>query len=138
MRLGALISLLLLVPCFWQQRIQAGDLSSHIYNAWLAQQIEQGNAPGLSIVHQWTNILFDLILSGLFQKFGAEAAQRIAVSGAVLIFFWGAFALIRAVNGRPPWFLTPCLAMLAYGSTFHSGLFNFYLSAVLGLWAMAL
>ena len=34
------LSVLLLSPCYWQPRLQAGDLSSHIYNAWLAQLIE--------------------------------------------------------------------------------------------------
>jgi len=135
---GVLVSLLVLVPCFWQSRIQAGDLSSHIYNSWLAQQIAEGNAPGLFIARQSSNVLFDLILSGLFKFCGAQAAQHIAVSAAVLIFFWGSFALIHVVNGRPPWFLAPCLAMLAYGWTFQSGLFNFYLSAGLGLWSIAL
>ena len=71
-----LASLLLLVPCYWQSRLQLGDLSSHIYNAWLAQLIESGRAPGLAIVPQTTNVLFDLILSGLFKSLGAEAAQR--------------------------------------------------------------
>ena len=46
-----LISLLVLAPCFWQQRIQAGDLSSHLYNGWLALLIERGQAPGL----RWRN-----------------------------------------------------------------------------------
>jgi hypothetical protein len=31
------VSLGLLLPCYWQPRIQAGDLSSHIYNAWLTE-----------------------------------------------------------------------------------------------------
>src|ERR1039457_1327506 len=75
-----LASVLLLVPCYWQSRLQLGDLSSHIYNAWLAQLIESGRAPGLAIVHQTTNVLFDLILSGLFNTLGADAAQRISVS----------------------------------------------------------
>ena len=35
------ISLLLLIPCFWQPLIIAGDLDSHVYNAWLARQIER-------------------------------------------------------------------------------------------------
>src|ERR1039458_5708780 len=87
-------SLLVLVPCCWQSRLQLGDLSSHIYNAWLAQLIESGQAPGLVIVPQTTNVLFDLILSGLFNTLGAEAAQRISVSLAVLTFVWGAFAFV--------------------------------------------
>jgi len=133
----ALISAALLVPCFWQ-RIQAGDLGSHIYNAWLARQVESGNAPGLTIAPMWTNVLFDLILSGLYNRFGAEAAQRIAVPLCVLIFFWGAFALACAATRSRPWFMLPSLAMLAYGWTFHMGFFNFYLALGLSLWAMAL
>src|ERR1700730_16937375 len=133
-----LLSAILLIPCFWQRRIQAGDLSSHIYNAWLAQQIDLGRAPDLTVAPVTTNVLFDLILSGLFRTFGAEAAQRIAVSLMVLIFFWGAFAFASAISNAPPWFLVPCLAMLTYGWVFHMGFFNFYLAAGLSLWALTL
>lgn len=133
-----MLSLLLLIPIFWQRRIQAGDLSSHIYNSWLAQQIDLGKAPGLTIVPTNTNMLFDLILSGLFRSFGAEAAQRIAVSLVVWIFFWGAFAFISASSKATPWFLIPCLAMLTYGWVFYMGFFNFYLAAGLSLWALVL
>src|SRR4029077_7091210 len=86
----AALSAILLIPCFWQRRIQAGDLSSHIYNSSLAQAIDLGRAPGLTIAPVTTNVLFDLILSGLFRAFGAEAGQRIAVSLGVWIFFLGA------------------------------------------------
>jgi hypothetical protein len=131
-------SVLLLVPCCWQSRLQLGDLSSHIYNAWLAQLIESGRAPGLAIVPQTTNVLFDLMLSGLFKAFGAEAAQRISVSLAVLTFVWGAFAFVSVVAGRRAWGLMPAIAMLTYGWVLHMGLFNFYLSLGLCFWALAL
>jgi hypothetical protein len=133
----AVLSLLLLLPVYWQPRIQAGDLSSHIYNAWLAQLIETGRAQGLVIVTQSTNILFDLMLSALFRLMGAEAAQRISVSVAVLVFLWGAFRFVSVVGGRPAWHLLPCISMLAYGWVFHMGFFNFYLSMGLCLWALA-
>jgi hypothetical protein len=136
------VSILVLVPCFWQPRIQAGDLSSHLYNAWLAKLIEGGQAPGLSLARQSNNILFDLLLSGLLRAFGPGPAQRIAVSLAVLIFFWGAFAYIWSCSRRrprtAPWHLAPSLAMLAYGWVFHMGLFNFYISLGLCLGALAL
>lgn len=134
----AAVSLLLLVPCYWQPRVQAGDLSSHIYNSWLAQLIESGRTEGLVIVSQTTNILFDLMLSGLFKWFGPELAQRISVSIAVLVFVWGAFAFVSAVSHRRPWHLLACIAMLAYGWVFHMGFFNFYLSLGLSFWALAL
>ena len=133
-----LASVLLLVPCYWHSRLQLGDLSSHIYNAWLAQLIESGRAPGLVIVPQTTNVLFDLMLSGLFKTLGAEAAQRISVSLAVLAFVWGAFAFVSVVAGRRAWSLVPAIAMLAYGWVLHMGLFDFYLSLGLCFWALAL
>ncbi len=136
-KLYVLASAALLVPCFWQTRLQAGDLGSHIYNAWLAELIRQGRAPGLSIVPQTTNVLFDLLLSGLFRTVGSAAAQRIAVSLAVLVFVWGAFAFVAAA-ARREWAMLPVIAMLAYGWVFHMGFFNFYLSLGLCFWALAL
>jgi hypothetical protein len=133
-----LASVLLLLPCYWQERLQAGDLSSHIYNAWLAQLIRNGAAPGLVLVPQSTNVLFDLVLSALFRLFGPEAAQRLAVSGVVLIFTWGAFGFASALAGRRVWNFLPVLAMMAYGWVFHMGFFNFYLSLGLCFWALAL
>jgi hypothetical protein len=117
--------------------VQGGDLSSHIYNSWFTQFIETGRAQGLAIVSQTTNILFDFMLGGLFRVVGAEAAQRISVSIAVLVFVWGAFRFTSVVGGRPAWHLLPCIAMLAYGWVFHMGFFNFYLSMGLCLWVLA-
>ncbi len=133
-----LASILVLLPCFWQTRIQAGDLSSHIYNSWLAQLAEAGKLPGLIVAPQVTNVLFDQILSGLFRALGPDLAQRIAVSLAVLVFVWGAFAFVSASAGRPAWNVLPCIAMLAYGWVFHMGFFDFYLGLGLSFWGLAL
>ncbi len=135
--LTSLVSALVLVPCFWLPRIHAGDLSSHLYNAWLALLVREGRVEGLAVTGQWTNVLFDLLLRRLMQLGGPRLAERAAVAVAVLIFFWGAFALVAAVSRRRPWSLAPCLAGLAYGWTFHMGLFNFYLALGLSLWALA-
>jgi len=135
---GAVVSAVLVLPCFWQSRIQAGDLGSHAYNAWLANLIERGQVPGLYIAHQWTNTLFDLFLAFLLPRLGLEAAQSIAVSVAVLVLAWGAFSLVCAAAHRQPWFLMPVIAMLAYGWVFHMGFFNYYLSVGLSLGAIGL
>lgn len=132
------VSAALVVPCYWQSRIQASDLSSHVYNAWLLEEIKAGRAEGLTVKYQWTNVLFDVVLSTLREAVGLEWAQRISVSGVVLIFAWGAFALIYAVADRRAWLMMPCIAILAYGWVFHMGFFNFYLSTGLSLWALAL
>jgi hypothetical protein len=133
-----LTSAALLIPCFWHKRIEAGDLGSHVYNAWLAQLIEKGQAPGLYFARQWNNVLFDWLLLKIGNLFGLAAAQRIVVPLCVLVFFWGSFALLAAVTRRAPWFLVPCLAMLAYGWTFNIGFFNYYLSLGLGFFVLAM
>ena len=136
--LMGVISALVVIPCYWHRRVAAGDLASHTYNAWLAQLIRQGHAPGLYTVHQWNNVLVDLALLHLGGILGFVAAEKIVSSLCVLIFFWGAFAFITAATLRPPWFLVPLLAMISYGYTFYMGFMNFYLSLGLGLFSAAL
>jgi hypothetical protein len=132
-----LSSIGLILPCFWLPRLEAGDLSSHIYNAWLAQLIANGKAPGLRIEPQWTNVLFDLGLSALW-PLGPALAAKIAAAAAILIFVWGAFAFARAASAREPWFLLPVFSILSYGWVFQMGLFNFYVALGLCLWVIAL
>jgi hypothetical protein len=134
----AAISVVLLLPCFWHKRIEAGDLASHTYNAWLAQLIARRDAPGLYLVRQWNNVLVDVALAKLGNTVGFVAAEKIVVSACVLIFFWGAFAFIAAATHRPPWVLVPAIAMIAYGWTFQMGFMNYYLSLGFGFLAAAL
>lgn len=133
-----IISAAVLTPCFWHRRLEAGDLGSHLYNAWLVQLIKRGQIPGLWIAPRWDNVLFDYLLSGFARFFGLAAAEKIAVSLAVLIFFWGVFVLIGAATRRAPWLLIPVIAMVTYGWTFQTGLFNYYLSLGLSFWALAI
>src|SRR5882724_2501025 len=133
-----LISVLLLVPCFWHSRIQAGDLGSHVYNAWLAQLIEHHQISGLTIASQWNNILFDVLLLHVANLAGFAAAEKIVVSFAVLVFFWGSFSFLTEASGNPPWKLTPFLFVLAYGFVFHMGFMNYYLSIGFAFLALAL
>jgi hypothetical protein len=133
-----LISAVVLIPCFWHSRIQAGDLSSHLYNAWLTELIGQGKAPGLALVPQRTNVLFDWIIAGLIKQLGVAAAEHIAVPLVVLVFFWGAFAMVSSISGNRPWYILTFLAMLSYGWVFHMGFMNYYLALGLCFWAIAL
>lgn len=132
-----LTSILLLIPCFWLPRIHAGDLSSHVYNAWLEGELKAGRAPGLYLANQWTNVVFDEMLACLLRLTGADWAQRISVALCVLVFFWGLFAWIRAQSGDA-WTISPALMMLTYGRIFHMGFFNFYLALGLAFFAFTL
>jgi hypothetical protein len=132
------VSACVLIPCFWQSRIQAGDLGSHIYSAALGSLAREGKLSGIEVIPQWTNVLFDLLLARLLAVFGASLAQQLAVSAAVLVFFWGAFSLLSATaGGRRPWHLAPVIAMLAFGWVFHAGFFNFYIGLGFGFAALA-
>ena len=133
-----IISVLLLAPCFWHRRIAAGDLASHTYNAWLAHLVHQGKAPGLSLVWRWDNVLTDIVLENLGALLGFIVAERIVVAISVLLFFWGAFALISAATARAPWSLIPAIAMVTYGWTFYAGFLNFYLSLGLAFFGAAM
>ena len=116
----------------------SGDRPSHVYNAWLAQLIERGEAPGLRLAPMTTNILYDTLLSAFAHFAGLRVAEKIVTSIFVLLFFWGMFSLAGALSGSLPWRLVPLVAMLCYGWTFTIGLMNFYGSIALGSLGVAL
>jgi hypothetical protein len=132
------ISAAVLAPIFWHRNIAAGDLGSHLYNAWLAQLIRHGYAPGLWLAQRWNNVLFDYLLVGIGRFVSLHAAEKIAVSLAVLIFFWGAFAFVWAATRRAPWLLSPAIAMFSYGYSFEMGFLNFYISLGLAFFGVAI
>jgi hypothetical protein len=132
------ISAVLLIPCFWHRHIESGDLASHTYNAWLVHLVKEGRAPGLWVKHIWNNVLFDWMLSGFTSIFGFGLGEKIAVSLAVLVLFWGVFAFVSAISRAAPWTLVPTMAMVAYGWTFQIGLFNYYLSIGLSFLALSI
>jgi hypothetical protein len=133
-----IVSVLIGLPCIWQQHIQAGDLSSHLYNAWLVNQVSAGHLPGLYVAPQFTNVLFDHLLSLLLRTGSVVFAERVAVLLAVQVFFWGCFRLASVTAQRSAWTVAPFLAMAAYGAVFRLGFFNFYLSVGICAWAIAL
>lgn len=122
------VSATLLAPCFWHKALVAGDLGSHLYNAWLVQLAKSGQAPGLWISTQWTNVLFDWMLESFASFLPIHLAGRAAVYITVLTFFWGAFSFVSVAKGRPAWVIAPLLGMVAFGWTFQIGFFNYYLS----------
>src|ERR1700726_3770025 len=132
------VSAVVVIPCFWHRHIEAGDLPSRTFNAWLATLVQQGRAPGLYLATQWYNVLFDVLLLYSAKVFGFAVGPKIVVAISVLISFWGVFSFVAAASERPPWLLTPCIAMLAYGYTFNMGFFNYYLSIGLACFGLAI
>lgn len=126
------VSAAVLAPCWWNERIEAGDVSSHTYNAWLANHLAQLH--GLWLARQSTNMLYDVLLANACRWFGYATGERVAVSVVALLGFWGMFALTGTRGWR--WYLAPVIAMLTYSWTFHMGLMNYCLAE--GLSALAL
>src|ERR1700719_2556611 len=91
-------SAIVIIPCFWHRHIEAGDLPSHTFNAWLATLVQQGRAPGLYFAPRWHNILFDLLLLYSAKLFGFAVCPKIVVAISVLIFFWGVFSFVAAAS----------------------------------------
>src|SRR5258705_12516113 len=86
------ISAAALIPCFWHKHIEAGDLGSHVYNAWLAELVQRGELSGLRIVPQWNNVAFDLFLCAFRKIVICLWYESLAASLFESIFFWGVFA----------------------------------------------
>jgi hypothetical protein len=135
--LPIVISVGLVVPCFWQPMVSSVDLQSHLYNAWLTELIRSGSIHGLWIGHQSTNFLVDIMLFWLLKGLGISVAERVTTTALVLVFFWGAFRFISAVQSKSAYWLAPWLAVLSYGFVFQSGLLNYYLSCGIVLWLFA-
>jgi hypothetical protein len=131
------ISAALLVPCFWHKPLLTGDLGSHVYNAWLVQLTKGGQAPGLWISAQWTNVLFDWILGGFASVLPIRFAGKLAASFAAMLFFWATFSFTSVASKRLAWGITPLLTITTFGWTFQKGLFNFYLSLGLAFAGLA-
>ncbi len=94
--------------------------------------------PGLWLAPRWNNVLFDYLLLGLGRFVSLHVAEKIAVSLAVLIFFWGAFAFVCAATKRAPWLLCPVIAIFGYGYSFQMGFLNFYISLGLAFFGIAI
>lgn len=120
------------VPYFW-----AGDLHSHIYNAWLSLLIERGALPGLSIADIWTNRLLDEPIAQLLRVLSPRKVEAVVLVALAQLFLWSAFLFVRALSGKPSWEWLPILVMLALGGAFHTGTVNWYASASLSLLATA-
>jgi hypothetical protein len=138
-----LISGAVTIPCFWHRHLEAGDVPSHLYNAWLGDLVAKGKAPGLQLASQSNNVLFDIALSAMGRLFGWLAAEKVVVATAVLVFFWGVYRFVSVFSREAnsdvmPWFAMPCIAVFAYGWTFEMGFMNYYISLGLAFFALSL
>jgi hypothetical protein len=123
----------LLVPVVWTDRVQAIDMASHTYGAWLTWLVREGGVSGLEIVPAGTNVLVDLILAGLGGSIGWVWAERIVACFVLLVFVAGVGAWIRAATGsRVVWPVAPLLLVAAHGTVTQTGLMSYLLALGFG------
>ena len=115
--------LLLLVPAMLLPA--SGDMPSHLYNAWLTHQVENG-LQGFTLTTQFTNVATDLLLYWLFLM-GPQFAVAAVNVLAVLVFFLGGVMFIRSYAASLPWQCLVLLAMFAYGVMYWLGFTNYML-----------
>jgi len=132
----SLLSTLLGIPCLWHRRIEAGDLaSSCVTTCGSRSSLKRAGAGALpgEPLGQRSIRLHTVAPSEFSWVFHRGENCRICLR---VDFLLGRFCVRRRADDRLPWFLTPCIAMLAYGYSFTMGFMNYYLS--LGLACSAL
>jgi len=136
----ALVGLQIL-PFWVVANVPTTDGPSHVYNAWILR--EHGNAVDHPLLSQYYQIdrtplpnwLSHAALALLMELFAPATAEKILVSGYVVLFLAGARSLAGAVDPDRSW-----LALLAFplvfNRAFQLGFYNFCLS--LGFFLLAL
>lgn len=138
---GVLVVLHLL-PFWVVANVPTTDGPSHVYNAWILERlaIPPGD-PQLAPFYQidWRplpNWIGHATLALLLPVFSPATAEKILVSGSVVLFLLGARSLAGAVDPERRW-LAFLAFPLVFNQTFQLGLFNFGFSLGFFLFAVA-
>jgi hypothetical protein len=120
-------------PCLLLPFPQLGDLHTHLYNGWLAGQLDSPNTPAaltgcFYLVPMWTNTLLDRLLTLSVPLLGPAASARAAALLTVCCFFLSVFLWQRVTLGRWPLVFAPLLLALTYGWLLRAGFLNYLLA----------
>jgi hypothetical protein len=140
-RLFFALALLYVLP-FWTVRyVPTVDGPCHTYNAWILRQL--GNVEEYPRFHEfyeinwrpWPNWISQGTMALLMFAVPPLAAEKLLVSGYVLLFLGGAWYLVGSVRPGERW-----LAFLAFPFTYHQlfqfGFYNFAMSVAFFLFAL--
>lgn len=140
-RLFFTLAVLYLLPVWTVRYLPTTDGPCHTYNAWVFQQLWSGEASPVIREHYEMNVqpfpnwTGQAAMAALLFAMPPLVAEKVLVSGALLLFLGGAWALAGAVRPDVRW---PALLAFpfAYNLLFQYGFYNFYLS--LGLYLVVL
>jgi hypothetical protein len=123
------------VPIWCAGHFPSQDGPSHLDTAHVLLRYHDAGTPAFAQLYELRvklgpNILLSLVLAGLMVVFDPSVAERLLVSGYVLLFALSFRAAIRAVAPESRWMATFALP-LAYNAPLHMGFYSFSLSVAL-------
>lgn len=136
------LALVYLVPIWAVDYLPTTDGPAHTYNAWVLRQVGSVNHPWLDRYYEvdarpLPNWLGHAVMAGLMSAVPPRTAEKLLVSGYILLFLAGARYLAASVDPARGW-----LAFLAFplvcNKLFQMGFYNFCLGLALFLFAVGL
>ncbi|HYO15308.1 MAG TPA: hypothetical protein VE685_19090 [Thermoanaerobaculia bacterium] len=140
-RLFFALAVLYLLPVWTVRYLPTTDGPCHTYNAWVFHQLWSGEASPVIREHYEMNVrpfpnwTGQAVMAVLLFAMPPLVAEKVLVSGSLLLFLGGAWALAGAVRPDVRW---PALLAFpfAYNLIFQFGFYNFNLS--LGIYLVVL
>lgn len=136
------LALVYLIPIWAVDYLPTTDGPAHTYNAWVLRQVGSGGHPWLDRYYEvdarpLPNWLGHAVLAGLMGAVPPRTAEKLLVSGYILLFLAGARYLAASVDPARGW-LAFLAFPLAYNQLFQMGFYNFCLGLALFLFAVGL
>jgi hypothetical protein len=137
------LCLVYLVPIWAVEYLPTTDGPAHTYNAWIVR--EHGNAAENPLLGRYLEVdarplpnwLGHAAMAGLMTAVPPRIAEKILVSGYVLLFLIGVRFLLASVAPSRVW-LAFLAFPLVYNQLFQMGLYNFCLGLALLLFAIGI
>lgn len=135
-------SLVYLLPVWAVDYLPTTDGPAHTYNAWVIRQHGSTEHPWLGRYYEvdarpLPNWLGHAAMAGLMTVAAPRTAEKLLVSGYVLLFLAGARFLAASVDPARGWIAFLAFP-LVYNQLFQMGLFNFCLGLAFFLFAVGL
>lgn len=137
----ALLVSVALLPIWSVSRVPTTDGPCHVYNAWILGELVAGDAPFLAEHYEidkrpFPNWLGHLVLALLMVVVDPTTAEKLLVSGCVVLLLTGVRQLERTVGQRRPW-VYALVFPLCFNQLLQMGFYNFSLGLGLFPWVLA-
>src|SRR5205085_4876619 len=132
-RLFLVVALMQIVPVWSAPYFPTADGPAHLYNAWVMRELVLGHDNAVTRTYAidakpYPNLLDHLALAVLLGEFPPPVAEKVFVSGIVLLFLGGLWLFAGAVDPRASLFAFLGVP-LAHHLLLQSGFYNFSLGA---------